>query len=150
MLVEREIHAGQPAAQQGARVLGSEVTGALAATRVSLAHDSLDDAQGGGGLARSSRSPRPRLRMASPIAACVHLAALPWAPWASARPARIWARNSAGVAARGVSVKVRPISIPAWSSEPPTAVPPWVSMYTNAGRFSERWIPSLESSEAVE
>ena len=38
----------------------------------------------------------PRLRIASAIAACVHLAALPWAPWASARPARMWARNSCG------------------------------------------------------
>ena len=66
--------------------------------------------------------------MASAIAAWVHLAALPCAPWASAWPARTWARNSCGVAARGVSVNVRPMSIPAWSSEPPMAVPPWVSM----------------------
>ncbi len=74
--------------------------------------------------------------MASAIAACVHFAALPCAPCAPTRPARTWARNSAGVAAAGVSVNVAPMSIPAWSSEPPMAVPPWVSMYTNAGRLS--------------
>ena len=34
-------------------------------------------------------------------------------------PARTWARNSAGVAAYGVSDHVRPMSIPAWSSVPP-------------------------------
>ena len=55
---------------------------------------------------------------------------------AVARPARTWARYSPGVAAAGVSVKVRPMSTPAWSSEPPTPVPPWVSMYTAAGALS--------------
>src|SRR6202020_1878579 len=49
-------------------------------------------------------------------------------------PARICPKKSPGVAAKSVSVNVRPISIPAWSSDPPMAVPPWVSMYTNAGR----------------
>ena len=70
------------------------------------------------------------------MAAWAHLAALPCCPLAVARPARRWARYSPGVAAAGVSVKVRPTSTPAWSSEPPTPVPPWVSMYTAAGALS--------------
>src|SRR5439155_687966 len=60
-------------------------------------------------------------------AACAHFAALPWSPAARARPLRMCWRNSCGVAAYGVSVNVRPMSTPAWSSLPPTPVPPWVS-----------------------
>jgi hypothetical protein len=66
--------------------------------------------------------------VASAIAACAHLAAEPCSPRARALPARRWARNSAGEALGGVSVNVRPMSTPAWQSEPPMPVPPWVSM----------------------
>jgi hypothetical protein len=48
-------------------------------------------------------------------------------PSPAARPARRWARNSAGFAAAGVRVKVLPTSTPAWSSEPPIPMPPCVS-----------------------
>ncbi len=75
-----------------------------------------------------SPSPRPSARTARAMALCAHFAALPWSPRAAARPARTWARYSCQVCATGVSVKVRPTSTPAWSSEPPTPVPPWVSM----------------------
>ena len=82
-------------------------------------------AAGSGGVSSSSR---PSDRTASAIAACAHLAAEPWSPKAPTRPARTWARNSSGVAASGVSDHVRPMSTPAWSSEPPIPIPPWVSM----------------------
>ncbi len=58
-------------------------------------------------------SPRPSARIASAIAACAHLAALPWSPCASTRPARMCARNSAGPGANGVCDHVRPMSTPA-------------------------------------
>ena len=73
-------------------------------------------------------SPRPRARTASAIALCAHLAALPCSPRADARPARTCPRSSCQVWATGVSVNVRPMSMPAWSSEPATPVPPCVSM----------------------
>ena len=57
-----------------------------------------------------------------------HFAALPCLPCASTRPERMCCRYSAGVAHLGASVQVRPMSMPAWSSEPPTPVPPCVSM----------------------
>ena len=68
-----------------------------------------------------------RARVASAIAACAHLAALPCSPPATASPRRRRRRNSSGVEAAGTSVKVRPMSTPAWSSEPPMPVLPWVS-----------------------
>ena len=55
----------------------------------------------------------PSERIASAIAAWVHFAAEPWAPWASARPALTWARNCCGVEQAGTSVKVAPMSTPA-------------------------------------
>ena len=86
-------------------------------------------AQGWGGLqTRCNAVPAsPSARVASAIAACVHFAAEPCSPRASAWPSRRWARNSSGVAAAGTSVQVRPMSTPAWSSEPPIPVPPRVS-----------------------
>ena len=89
----------------------------------------------------------PCERRASAMAACAHLAALPCSPAPSAWPIRICLRNSSGVRARGVRVKVRPMSTPAWSSEPPTPVPPWVSMYTAAGWFSSRAREPLRVSQ---
>ena len=81
-----------------------------------------------GSGAAPSLAPRPSARVASAIAACVHFAALPCSPSGVASPAATWSRNSRHVAHAGVWVKVRPMSTPAWSSEPPTPVPPWVSM----------------------
>ena len=52
------------------------------------------------GLGRAARPSTPSVRIASAIAACAHLAALPWAPRAVASPARMRARNAAGSAAR--------------------------------------------------
>ena len=77
-LVQRQLHAGQPAAQQGACVLGAEVAGALAVAQVALAHHPLDDPQHRRGVGPVRRAwPPPRLRMASAIAACVHFGAEP-------------------------------------------------------------------------
>ena len=80
------------------------------------------------GSAAASPAPRPSARRASAIALCAQRAALPCVPRACTRPARTCARNSAGVAAKGVSENVRPMSMPAWSSVPPMPVPPCVSM----------------------
>jgi len=55
----------------------------------------------------------PSERAVRAIAACAHFAALPCLPCAETRPARMCARNSAGVAAAGDAVNVRPMSTPA-------------------------------------
>ena len=112
-LVDTEVHRDQPGAQQRARILGPEIAPSRALPDVALAHHSLDDLEHrrrvGAGLLVAGRAHR----IASAIAAWVHFAALPWSPWAATRPARMCERNSAGVAAHGVSVNVRPISTPA-------------------------------------
>ena len=95
-----QLDRGEPGAQQRARVAGAEVGAALRLGGVALAHHALDDLEHRARVGRGWRlSPRPSARIASAIAACAHFAALPCAPCAIARPARMWARNSSGVAA---------------------------------------------------
>ena len=103
-LAQPQVNGVQPRAQQGPGVLGTQVGAHRARAGVALRHHALDHPQHRrrvGGAASPRRS--PARASASAIAACAHLAAEPCSPCALARPARTWARNSAGVArARGL------------------------------------------------
>ncbi len=128
-LVDLEVHRGQPGAQQRQRVLRAEVALRLAGADVALAHHALDDLEHRGRvgsarrLAVTERADRERHRRVGPLGGAALVAVRH-----GCVAARMCARNSRGRRATGVSVKVRPMSIPAWSSVPPMPVPPWVSM----------------------
>ena len=80
------------------------------------------------GSGASVRSPRPSARIASAIAACAHFAAEPCSPCAlTVAGADVREKLVAASRPAGVSDQVRPMSTPAWSSLPPTPIPPWVS-----------------------
>ena len=86
-----EPDAPQPGLEQAAGVLGTDVGGDLALAGGALADRPLGDLQhgrriGGGAVLAGSPS-RARARVASAIAACAHLAALPCSPPASRRAA---------------------------------------------------------------
>ena len=119
----------EPRAQQGAAVLGTEVAADGAGAGVALRHHALDHPQDRARVRgrRSSRRGRASARR-GPSRRAPTWRPSPARRARSTRPGADVGEELARLPARRASRdQVRPMSTPAWSSDPPTPTPPWVS-----------------------
>ena len=127
-LAHAQVHCVEPRAQQGLGVLRTEVATDRAAAGVALRHHALDHPQHGCRIGSGVVGPAPQRadrqghRRVRPLGRRALLAVRAHAPAADVGEELLDRRPASGVADQ-----VRPMSTPAWSSEPPTPVPPCVS-----------------------
>ena len=147
VLVDVEVHREQPRAQQRERVLRFEVGACAAMASVALEHHPLDDAQHGGRvgpgrrIAVAERSDRQRHRRMRPFGRAALLAMRRRASGADVGEKLLGRARARGLGERPADVDSGVVIGPTDGGSP------WVSMYTNAGRFSSLALEPLRVSQ---